>query len=465
MDAKTKFSHFLTKNELINRSEKVLLAVSGGKDSMLMLHLMHDLGFQIGIAHCNFQLRAKESDLDEELVRNFALQHQIPFHVIHFDTEEYADEHKISIQMAARELRYEWFEQLRTEFGYGKIAIAQHLNDHIETSLFNLTRSTGLKGLLGISIQRDHLIRPLMCFTGAEVEQTVKELQIPYRDDQSNFSSKYARNKIRLEIIPKFKEIQPDFEQIFLENIKHFEESYQFIQRIVSEKRRELFRKEGKYVYIQRADLSQYLSDVYFLFELFKPYGFQKSILEEMIAVWDKPMGQVFESSDHELLMDRDQLIIRRRRTLEKGQEVLILEEDVSKHLSAGESVSFPFLNSYLTLGRLRDLGIADPKLSKLNTNINENAKSEIQIDADLLQFPLILRFKEQGDYFIPLGMTGRKKLSDFFIQEKVNRFEKDEIPILVNGNGEIIWVVGMRLDNRYKVTENTKKVLTLVFK
>lgn len=367
--------------------------------------------------------------------------------------------------MAARELRYEWFEQLRTEFGYAKIAIAQHLNDHIETSLFNLSRSTGLKGLLGISIQRDQLIRPLMCFTGAEVEQTVKDLQIPYRDDRSNFSSKYARNKIRLEIIPKFKEIQPDFEQIFLENIKHFEESYQFIQRIVSEKRRELFRKEGKYVYIQRADLSQYLSDAYFLFELFKPYGFQKSILEEMIAVWDKPMGQVFESSDHELLMDRDQLIIRRRRTLEKGQEVLILEEDVSKDLSAGESVSFPFLDSYLTLGCLRDLGIADPKLSKLNTNINENAKSEIQIDADLLQFPLTLRFKEQGDYFIPLGMTGRKKLSDFFIQEKVNRFEKEEIPILVNGNGEIIWVVGMRLDNRYKVTENTKKVLTLVFK
>ncbi len=465
MDAKTKFSHFLTKNELLNHSEKVLLAVSGGKDSMLMLHLMHDLGFQIGIAHCNFQLRGKESDLDEELVRNFALQHQIPFHVIHFDTEEYADEHKISIQMAARELRYEWFEQLRTEFGYVKIAIAQHLNDHIETSLFNLSRSTGLKGLLGISIQRGHLIRPLMCFTGAEVEQTVKDLQIPYRDDQSNFSSKYARNKIRLEIIPKFKEIQPDFEQIFLENIQHFEESYQFIQRIVSDRRRELFRKEDKYVYIQRADLSQYLSDAYFLFELFKPYGFLKSILEEMIAVWDKPMGQVFESSDHELLMDRDQLIIRRRRTLEKGQEVLILEEDVSKHLSAGESVSFPFLDSYLTIRCLRDLGIADPKLSKLNTNINENAKSEIQIDADLLQFPLTLRFKEQGDYFIPLGMTGRKKLSDFFIQEKVNRFEKEEIPILVNGNGEIIWVVGMRLDNRYKVTENTKKVLTLVFK
>lgn len=463
MDAKANFSHFLTKNELLSRSEKVLLAVSGGKDSMLMLHLMHDLGYQISIAHCNFQLRGKESDLDEELVRNYALQHQIPFHVIHFDTKEYADEHKISIQMAARELRYEWFEQLRTEFGYGKIAIAQHLNDHIETSLFNLTRSTGLKGLLGISIQRDHLIRPLMCFIGAEVEKIVKELQVPYRDDQSNFSSKYARNKIRLEIIPKFKEIQPDFEQIFLENIKHFEESYQFIQRIVSERRKELFRVEGKYVYIQRADLLQYLSDAYFLFELFKPYGFQKSILEEMIAVWDKPMGQVFESSDHELLVDRDQLIIRERSALEKAQEVLILEEDVSKHLSAGESASFPFLDSFLTLCCYRDLGITAPKSSKQNTN--ENGKSEIQIDADLLQFPLKLRFKEQGDYFIPLGMTGRKKLSDFFIQEKVNRFEKEEIPLLVNGNGEIIWVVGMRLDNRYKVTENTKKVLTLVFK
>jgi len=467
MDAKANFSNFLTKNELLNRSEKVLLAVSGGKDSMLMLHLMHDLGYQISIAHCNFQLRGKESDLDEELVRNYALQHQIPFHVIHFDTEEYAGEHKISIQMAARELRYEWFEQLRTEFGYGKIAIAQHLNDHIETSLFNLTRSTGLKGLLGISIQRDHLIRPLMCFTGAEVEKIVKDLQVPYRDDQSNFSNKYARNKIRLEIIPKFKEIQPDFEQIFLENIKHFEESYQFIQRIVSERRKELFREDGKYVYIQRADLSPYISESYFLFELFKPYGFQKSILEEMIAVWDKPMGQVFESSDYELLVDRDQLIIRERTALEKEKEVLILEEDVRKHLSAGESVSFPFLDSYLTLGRLRDLGVEDPKSSKqnTNTNTNENGKSEIQIDADLLQFPLKLRFKEQGDYFIPLGMTGRKKLSDFFIQEKVNRFEKEEIPILVNGNGEIIWVVGMRLDNRYKVTENTKKVLTLVFK
>ena len=436
-----KLKSFIKEKQLLSTADKVLLAVSGGKDSMLMACLFHDLGYQCIVAHCNFQLRAEESDLDEALVRQYAEELGYPFFVKRFDTEKYAKKHKESIQMAARTLRYAWFEELKLAEGCTVICIAQHLNDHIETALLNLTRSTGLQGLLGISPRREDIVRPLLCLTAEEVEKTVAEYNVPYRDDQSNFSTKYARNKVRLEIIPKFEEIQPEFKAIMIQNIKHFEDSYSFIKKQVDAIREQVFQKEENRILINKAALAPHISDSYLLFELFKPYDFNREILIDLQDCLDREMGQVFQSSSHELLLDRDKLILRPRASV--GKLEIKIEQGT----------------------KVVDLGNAELALQPGSIDYRNKEKHQVDVDAELLIYPLVIRNWREGDVFVPFGMIGRKKLSDFFIQQKINRFEKERVAILLNGNGEIVWIINHRLDNRYKVTENTKKVLTLVYK
>ena len=435
-----RLKQYIEQKQLLKWEDKVLLAVSGGKDSMLLARLFHDLGVTCLVAHCNFGLRGNESDLDEKLVREYCEELKIPFFVKRFPTEGFAKENKISIQMAARELRYTWFEELRQEQHCNYIAIAQHANDHLETMLLNLTRSTGIQGLLGIQPKRDTLIRPLLFLTAEEIATAVQELQVPFRDDQSNFSTKYARNKIRLEIIPKFKEIQADFESILVKNIQHFEESQDFILRHVDQLRNELFQKEGSSIVIQKSALLTYINDHYLLFELFKPYGYSRNVMEDLASAFDHSMGQIFESGTHQILLDRDSLILQ-----EKNQ-VPLMPELLHDEMSTITWLSKSFY------------------MSTADGAVHVADGTAVQVDGDKLIFPLTWRSWQQGDKFKPLGMQGSKKVSDYFIQEKLSRFEKETVPILVNGNGELIWIVGMRLDNRFKVTENTKKVLTLVY-
>lgn len=437
------FQSFVTYKVGIQPQDKVLLAVSGGRDSMLMAHLFQRAGFDCVIAHCNFQLRGDESDLDEALVRHYAEANQIPFFVKHFDTKGYAQEQHVSIQMAARELRYAWFEALRVQLDADWIAVAQHKNDHIETVLLNLTRGTGLLGLQGILPKRGRIIRPLLFLTAAEVTAAMQDLQLAYRDDQSNFSTKYARNKIRLDIIPEFKQITPDFEDIMARNIQHFQEAYALLSSFVDPLREQIFSTEGEgFVKARKADLHPYVDNMPLWFELFRPYGFSKEVLADLLSCWAGESGRLFQSATHELLLDRDYIYIRS-----------INEEIADRTLCLGAnevSWSFAGKDFHATLSEdktlLRDAQIA-------------------QLDADKLVFPLQLRYWVEGDYFIPLGMQGRKKLSDFFIEQKLSVFDKKQVPILVNGNGEIVWLVPYRLDNRYKITERTKKVFTLVVK
>ena len=441
MSVSERLKQFIIEKELLERNDKILLAVSGGKDSMLMARLFHDLEMNCIIAHCNFQLRGEESDKDEALVVGYAKELGYPVFVKKFDTEDYATQHKVSIQMAARELRYQWFEELRTEEACQKIAIAQHANDHLETMLFNLTRSTGIQGLLGIQAKRGPIIRPILFLSASEVAAEVQNLQVPYRDDQSNFSTKYARNKIRLEIIPKFKEIQPDFESILEQNIKHFEESQRFIQNQVDAIRKLMFQNEGTQIKIKLEAMQGHASDPFLIFELFKPYNFQRNVTDDLITVLDKGMGQIFESSSHELLLDRNMLILREK----------VIDSPVAITIeSRNTKVNYNHKSFYI--------------VESQGTEI-ERDENQVQVDADLIKFPLVLRPWQIGDTFKPLGMEGSKKVSDYFIQKKLNRFQKEDVPILVNGDGQTIWIVDMRLDNRFKVTENTKKVLTLVYK
>lgn len=438
MDILEQFNQHIEENRLVAKEEKVLLAVSGGKDSMLMLWLFHQSGYTIEIAHCNFQLRGEASNRDEALVRKYAADIGIPIHVQTFDTESYAAKHKISIQMAARELRYNWFEALRQDRSCSCIAIAQHKNDHVETVIWNMVRGTGLRGLTGIKGKRDQIIRPLLFLEAKRVAQLVQEHKIPFMVDMSNFSTKYSRNKIRLDIIPEFEKMNPNFIAVMEDNIQRFEEAIDVLDDFVSELRTKLFiaREEDTWLIEKKAIQDKKIGLLYLLFE---PYGFMKSTLQSMLDVMHAESGRIFESADYAILSDRTQLVLKKKSP--EPHQVWIPQE---------YAVVVPWGKFHLDCTIEADCTIEhNPMIAKL--------------DRDLLVYPLSVRSWEEGDTFKPLGMKGRKKISDLFIQLKVNLFDKKDTAIVVNGNGDILWVAGIQIDDRYKITKKTKKVLKLV--
>ncbi len=443
MDLLRQFQKYLQESLAIAENDRIILAVSGGRDSMLMAYLFIQLGYDCRLAHCNFSLRGADSDADEALVRQFAAQYTVPCFVHRFDTEAYAEEKGISIQMAARDLRYAWFEALRQQENAQWIAIAQHQQDHIETTLINMSRGTGLRGLRGILLKQGLLIRPLLFLSAEQITKHVTAWDIPFRDDQSNFSTKYARNKIRIEVLPKLREVNPDFDAVMLENIANFSETYTLLQSFISPIRDALFRQKGDFVEIEREELEQYLSNTGLLYELFNPYGFSKEVLGDLQRAWDGEPGRRFYSGTHELLLDRRLLLLRPIISAAASEDPILLYEDYSE-------VSFA---SHCFQTSLETDKSIDPRADRA------------KMDYGKLVFPLTLRYWKQGDVFYPLGMKGKQKLSDYFVQKKISRFAKEQIPILLNGNGDIIWVVGHRLDNRYRITESTKKVFTLVYK
>ena len=442
MTVQERFSQFLDEQALCQPDGRILLAVSGGKDSVLMTHLFAGAGYAIGIAHCNFQLRGADADADEALVNRLARQLDAPFYTTAFDTETYARSHGISIQMAARDLRYAWLETIRASQGYDCIAVAQHQNDHLETLLLNLVRGTGLGGLRGIHPKRGRIIRPLLFLTAAEVAAEVGRQGLDYRDDASNFSTKYARNKIRLEVIPKLKELNPALEHTMAENMAHFTDAQTVLQRYVSELRDQLFMPkqvgEGKEWHIPIAGLSTLEPQLFLLYELFKPYGFSEAVLADLVEALDGISGKQFFSPSHVLYLDRQTVVMRRSEPF---------TDDVATIHEADKSVCWG--ECRFEAGWSTDTVVrADPSIA--------------QFDADRLVFPLRIRSWQPGDAFHPLGMGGRKKLSDFFVSLKIPAHDKHRVPVVVNGNGDIIWVAPHRMDNRYKITAETKKVFTL---
>ncbi|MCZ4225466.1 tRNA lysidine(34) synthetase TilS [Pedobacter rhodius] len=430
-----RFQDFIEQQQLFAMGNKILLAVSGGKDSVLMLHLFKALGVDIGVAHCNFNLRADEAQRDELFVKMLAFSLNLPFYVTHFDTKKYAAENKISTQMAARDLRYNWFEQIRADKGYDFIALAHHQNDAVETVLINLVRGTGISGLHGILPKRDKLIRPLLFLNREEINQLVEENKFDFVEDSSNLSSNYIRNKLRLHVIPHLQNINPNLENTFNQNIKRFAEIETFLNLQVKQIAKELIVKKADAVYISLEKIKLLTPQKLLLFELLKKYDFMESVVEEIINSLDKQSGIKFISTSHQATIDRENLIISK------------LNFEIHQHKIIHSNHSGFEFNDY----KFQLIFSEDLKF--------ETDKNKIFIDAGVLQFPLIVRSWQNGDKFIPLGMEGFKKLSDFFIDEKVPLHLKTNIPILVNGNGEIIWIAGMRQDNRYKLTKSTKKV------
>ncbi|MGO3307224.1 MAG: tRNA lysidine(34) synthetase TilS [Sphingobacterium sp.] len=432
-----RFQEYLQNPLSVRFQDKVLLAVSGGRDSMLMAYLFLESGYNCVILHCNFHLRGAESDLDEQLVVAFAAGRGVPCVVEHFDTQQYAEKNQVSIQMAARDLRYSWFEQKRIALEADCIAVGQHQNDHIETAFLNLSRGTGITGLQGILPRRGHIIRPLLFAGSQEITEEVNRLAIPYRDDQSNFSTKYVRNKLRLDILPKFKELTSEFDKIMVENMDRFRQTAELLDFFVKPIRDKLFQQEGEMLVINKKAISEYIENVPLLYELFREYGFTVEVLSDLQANFNSTAGKVFQSASFEMLLDRQTLCLRPREITRIQDAVTNLQLDM-------ESVSFQ--GGSFSMHTSTDLHIYKDV-------------TKAQVDFDLLIFPLHLRLWQRGDVFYPLGMAGKKKVSDFFIQQKVNLFQKKRVPILVNGIGDLIWIANYRLDNRYRVTENTKKV------
>lgn len=431
-----KFQDYIVQNSLLSGNEKVLLTVSGGKDSVLMAHLFKLSGCDFGIAHCNFNLRGQESQRDEAFVKMLAAQLEVPFYVVHFDTIAYAEEHKISTQMAARELRYTWFEKLRVQEDYQLIAVAHHQNDAVETVLLNLTRGTGIAGLHGILPKRGFLIRPMLCLSSEEIDEAMVLNRLSYVEDSSNASDKYARNKIRQKVIPQLKAINPNLEETFEHNIRRFAETEIVLQQMVLQVQKKICKAEGARVLVDLESIRNLVPQRLLFFEILKAYHFTEKVTDDILQSLDHQSGRSFYSTSHRATLDRGKLMITECMPA-KVQEAILIHPHDQKVFMVNDLIQIIYTE-----------------------NISfEKEKSKAFVDAEKLIYPLILRKWEHGDRFMPLGMKTFKKISDFFIDEKVPLPLKDQIPVLVNGNGELIWVAGMRQDNRYKLTTATKKV------
>ena len=433
--------NYIEENALFTRNDKLLAGVSGGVDSIVLLHLLIKAGYEVGIAHCNFQLRGEESDYDHRFVARLAEHHNIPFFVKKFDTQQYASEHGVSIQMAARKLRLKWFEQLRQEQNYNYIAIAHNKNDKVETSLINLTRGTGLKGITGIKPKNEYIVRPLLFATRKDILSFCTTAGLSYREDSSNKTTKYSRNHIRHQIIPELQKLNPQFLETMAENIDHFRGAYALFESKISEIRQRVLTKEGENWDINLDLLKEYPESFTVLYELLKPFHFTGDVVSDIYSSMETESGKVFYSDGYKAVKDRHYLIISRVKTTEVRRYYIDRED---------HTLDSPLRLSFHAEDFDRSFSIpSDPNVAC--------------VDYDLVEFPMILRKWQSGDFFKPLGFEHHKKLSDFFIDRKYSLVDKEQTWILTSGE-QIVWIVGARLDDRFKVTNQTRKVLIVEY-
>jgi tRNA(Ile)-lysidine synthase len=441
------FSEYIRKQKLFPARARILLTVSGGVDSVVMCALFKQAGISFGIAHCNFQLRGKESEEDELFVEALAESYAVPYHSISFDTSSFAKKNKLSIQAAARQLRYAWFAELKTQFGYHSIATAHHRDDSIETFFVNLVRGTGISGLHGILPRQGDIIRPLSFCGKAEILAFAKANKLKYREDSSNASEKYVRNKIRLKLLPLLKELNPDIQNTLVETIQRLQETEEVFNNEIRDKRKKLVRRKKETVVIQLKALKELWPLTAYLFQLLKPYGFKGAALNGIINAFDGTSGKQFFSDTHRLIKDRKELIITPRSREkpgappeEKNTSAVLKVKKGQKEIVSGE-LKLTFKSSLSTPG------FKVPASKKVAA-----------LDQDKIAFPLELRRWKEGDTFQPLGMKGKKKLSDYFTDRKFSIPRKENTWLLCSGEN-IIWIVGERIDDRFKIDLKTKKI------
>ncbi|KAA6435758.1 tRNA lysidine(34) synthetase TilS [Rufibacter glacialis] len=434
-----KVSNYITTHQLATPETRVLAAVSGGLDSVVLADVLHRLKLPFAVLHCNFGLRGEESDADELFVRKLAKQYDAPFYSEQFQTQAFAQQEGISTQMAARTLRYQWFEQMRQQLGYDVIATAHHQSDALETVLLNLVRGTGLAGLHGILPQNGNLIRPLLGLTKDDLYDWLVAKRLAWREDSSNESLKYNRNKVRHEVIPVLKQLNPNLEETFTHTLERLQGAEAVFQASFQELKAKTQREENGAIYLSIAPLQASPAPVVLLHELLKPFHFSYSQAQEIAAAWDGLSGKAFASPTHVLVKDREDLVITGK-PLEKFGS-LTLPPDATE-------VRFgPYLAK---IARKPAQGYKVPR-----------SKDIAALDADLLKFPLKLRPWKEGDWFVPLGMNGKKKVSDLLIDRKVPANLKPNVWVLVS-DASLAWVIGQQLDNRFKLSETSQEVLEI---
>jgi len=448
----SKVDSYIKKYKLLNTSDLYIIALSGGADSVTLLLLLKEAGYQVHAAHCNFHLRGDESDRDEVFCIELCKANDIELHRAHFDTHEYAEAHKVSIEMAARELRYRWFAQLAGDLGAAGVCVAHHRDDSVETVLLNLVRGTGLRGLIGIRpcselkiAQGDgrressvRLLRPLLCVSRAEIEGFLSLRGQKYVVDSSNLKADVQRNKIRLQILPLLRELNPSVSDNIQRMTENVAEAQMVLETVV-----------GKYINrkeLSVSELSDCGSSEYIVFEWLKNYGFNGS---QVSQVMDAETGSIFSSSmGYDVLVDRGRLMIEP--SLKPLKAIRIPEEGTyvlsEHHDKEGERIEKPSV-----------------KVCKCAPYISKDA-CVATLDARKICFPLIVRRAEEGDWFIPYGMQGRKLLSDLMTDRKMTVFEKRRQLVVVDAQGVVVWVVGLRTDQRVAVTEATQEVVEISF-
>ncbi|MGB1248121.1 MAG: tRNA lysidine(34) synthetase TilS [Chitinophagales bacterium] len=444
---KYKVSIFNKKQSLFHDGDKLLLAVSGGLDSMVLLGFFAKEQVDIEVAHCNFGLRGEESDEDEKLVERICKTKNIAFHSTRFDTNKYAQEYKLSIQEAARDLRYEWLEKIRQEENCKYILTAHHLDDNIETLLYNLTKGTGITGVRGMLPKNGKIIRPFLTVSRENILLYAKENDVNYREDSSNASTKYNRNKIRHKVIPILQEINPNLEKTMQAHFERFSSINALYNTAISRLEKDVIedRNGDKYIAIRKLCKIEGYSSL--LFEIVRKYGFNQHQVEDIAAAMNNAETKVFNTDNYRIIKDRNHLILT---SIENNEGTIFSINEKTKKV-------------HLPKGNLLKVHLK-PK-EKL-TRMSKQSKYAY-LDADKLDFPLVVRTWSQGDYFYPYGFYNekgkakKKKISQFFKDQKMSLIDKENTWLLTSGE-KVVAVLGYRSDDRYKVTDNTKNVLQL---
>ena len=434
---KEQIQQYIIQHQLLSGEKPVVVGISGGADSVALLHILVSLGYKCIAAHCNFNLRGDESFRDEQFTIDFTKRLQVPLCKISFETNKYAQENRLSVEMAARELRYRWFEELLNTYDADAVAVAHHRDDSVETLLINLTRGSGLTGLTGIKPKNGNVVRPLLCVSREDIYAYIENNGLEYVTDSSNSSDIYTRNFIRLKVIPLLEEINPSVKASLARTANHLYDASLIYNHSVEEARRVIIQNNR----LSISALLSFPAPATILYEMLKPYGFSRTVCESIFTVLDKDSGKIFYSSTHRLLKDRSDLLIDVLSGEDNRAYLINLEDD---------NVDLPV--------ELK------PEIVVIKEDYQiEKDRKFAYFDFDKLSFPLVLRHWQEGDWFVPFGMKGKKKISDYFSDKKFSLFDKEKTWLLCSGQ-DVIWIVGERTDNRYRIEKTTKRVLKLKF-
>lgn len=434
---KEQIQQYIIQHQLLSGEKPVVVGISGGADSVALLHILVSLGYKCIAAHCNFNLRGDESFRDEQFTIDFTKRLQVPLCKISFETNKYAQENRLSVEMAARELRYRWFEELLNTYDADAVAVAHHRDDSVETLLINLTRGSGITGLTGIKPKNGNVVRPLLCVSREDIYAYIENNGLEYVTDSSNSSDIYTRNFIRLKVIPLLEEINPSVKASLARTANHLYDASLIYNHSIEEARKVIIQNNR----LSISALLSFPAPATILYEMLKPYGFSRTVCESIFTVIDKDSGKIFYSSTHRLLKDRSDLLIDVLSGEESKAYLINLEDD---------NVDLPV--------ELK------PEIVVIKEDYQiEKDRKFAYFDFDKLSFPLVLRHWQEGDWFVPFGMKGKKKISDYFNDKKFSLFDKEKTWLLCSGQ-DVIWIVGERTDNRYRIEKTTKRVLKLKF-